>query len=167
MLLPKEMKSTEKIPTLEYWVFSNVCTLLAKKNCETAHARPSLSGVCVCVRTVVLIHLYFWKQHDLSFVGVINRTCLRLYRSKRVSYATVGCSWCRAFSATMTMFQRMKITESLRWTNGNGNFATAVVDEEPVMFWRKLHINEWTVSVSLFLFSLSMTLGKLYFNYSK
>ncbi|XP_032667919.1 ADP-ribosylation factor-like protein 6-interacting protein 6 [Odontomachus brunneus] len=63
------------------------------------------------------------------------------------------------------MFQRMKITESPRWTNGNGSFAAAVVTEEPATFWRKLRVNEWTVSVSLFLFSLSMTLGKLYFNY--
>ncbi|XP_025158900.1 uncharacterized protein LOC105191094 isoform X2 [Harpegnathos saltator] len=67
----------------------------------------------------------------------------------------------------MAIFQRTKISESSKWTNGNGNFAAAVMDEKPTTFWRKLRINEWTFSVSLFLFSLSMTLGKLYFNYGE
>ncbi|XP_014477771.1 PREDICTED: uncharacterized protein LOC106746087 [Dinoponera quadriceps] len=72
------------------------------------------------------------------------------------------------FSTTTatTMSQKMRISEfPMGWTDDNGCFVAPV--EEPATFWRKLSVNEWTVSVSLFLFSLSMTLGKLYFNYGK
>lgn len=40
-------------------------------------------------------------------------------------------------------------------------------NDEPVRLWKRIHINEWTCSLLLFLMSLSIVLGKLYINYGK
>ncbi|XP_011261639.1 uncharacterized protein LOC105254573 isoform X2 [Camponotus floridanus] len=64
-----------------------------------------------------------------------------------------------------TMFERKKDTMGL--TNGNGNLAEDIQKEKPTRFWTKIHLNEWTFSLSLLVLSLFIVIGKLYANYGK
>lgn len=51
--------------------------------------------------------------------------------------------------------------------NGNGKLAEDYRKDTPVRFWRKIHMNEWTFSLSLLAFSFCIVLGKLFTNYGK
>lgn len=63
-----------------------------------------------------------------------------------------------------TMFERKN--DSMGLTNGNGNLAENIQKEKP-RFWTKIHLNEWTFSLSLLALSLFIVIGKLYANYGE
>lgn len=50
-------------------------------------------------------------------------------------------------------------------SNGTKSLATNESYNAPSRLWKRLQMNEWTFSLLLFLFSLSIVLGKLYINY--
>ncbi|XP_012226348.1 uncharacterized protein [Linepithema humile] len=67
-------------------------------------------------------------------------------------------------SMQTTMEQK---SDSVPLMNGNGRLAEEDRKSAPARFWRKIHMNEWTFSLSLLVFSFSIVLGKLFTNYGK
>ncbi|KYQ48059.1 hypothetical protein ALC60_13019 [Trachymyrmex zeteki] len=63
---------------------------------------------------------------------------------------------------TMTIFKSRIGSTPL--TNGNGNLAETQ-KSMPARLWSSIRLNEWTFTLMLFTFSLTIIVGKLYMNY--